>query len=286
MSREEDIFQLLVESNPIPDVDDLDVVEPAAPRYLATLEMRSSEMSNHVDTHATTVPSGARRARWAWAAAAVIVIGIGVLLVGRLAGKTEPATDDSTSEQVAETFVNATEALDASMIDSLIPPDATATYLDIFGYHAAEPGSIQGLWEWGAIYDMTYTIYNHACRRSNSIGGPPSGTERTFFTCDYRLENDWTRAMNQAPMTGRFRMEISDGRIVWLTEDFPFEEFTPAWTAVTEWVQTEHPDDYSTMLIDQGTGLALGARLTPESMALWSQYNPQIVDSLSDSAKT
>ncbi len=280
MSREEAVFQLLVQSNPIPDLEEIDLVETVAPEHLATIGPRSSGVTN-LNTHTKTTPQGARRPNWLWAAAAgVIVISIGVILASQQSGELQPAAGASvTPEQVAETFINATEALEAATVDGLITPGAEATYLDIFGYHASEPGSIQGLWEWGAIYDMTYT-FDHGCRRSNTVGGPPSGTDRTFFTCDYQLENQWTRALGQSPMSGRFRMEVSEGQIIWLTEDFPFEEFTPAWTAVNEWVQTEHPDDYSTMFIEADPGPALSAKLTPESMALWKEYNPQIVESL------
>jgi hypothetical protein len=72
-------------------------------------------------------------------------------------------------------------------------------------------------------------------------------------------------------------MEISDGRIVWLVEDFPFDDFENAWGAVIDWVQGNHPEDFNTMFLDPPGS----ARLTSESVALWAEYTPQIVESLS-----
>lgn len=282
MSREDFVFNLLVDSNPIPDIDVVGRPKAAAPG-LATLEPRSSGMSDTIEKIGSV---GKERRRWLLTAAAVViaVIGIAVIAANRDRG-TEPADGPNlTAEEVAGTFVGAAEALDGAVIEGLISPEATAGYLDLFGYGSAQPGTIQGLWEWGAIYHMTYV--SEGCRKSDNAGGPPSSDQATsssvFFTCDYTLENDWTRALGQTAMTGRFRMEVSEGRIVWLTEDFPFGEFEDAWGKVIDWVQNNHPDDFATMFLDgpPGAGLAESAQLTPESMALWERYNPEIVQSL------
>lgn len=45
MTHEENVFSLLTEANPIPEIEDLDLMDVGGPRYLATLEQRSSEVT-------------------------------------------------------------------------------------------------------------------------------------------------------------------------------------------------------------------------------------------------
>lgn len=274
MSREDAVFKLLVESNPIPDIEDLDVVDTGASDYLAILERRSSGM-DYVDSQTKTAARGSRKGNWMWAAAvALIVVGVGGLVVSQRRGGEDPASGPLTAEEVAGTFVTGLEALDADAVTDIVTEDATATYLDTFGYDETQRGSIRGLWEWGALYGTTYT-FDEGCRASDNVGGPPSSDGRSFFTCDYRLENDWTQALGQPAMSGRFRMEVSNGLIVWLVDDYPSEEWP--WGDVIDWVQTNHPEDFDTMFLDPPAS----AKLTPESMALWQEYAPQITQSLS-----
>ena len=274
MSREDEVFSLLVESNPIPDLGDLDLVDAAAPEYLATLERRSSGMAS-VDTQTRTSAADQHRRNWLWAAAvAVIVIGVGGLVVSQRGG--DPASAPLTAQSVADTFVSSLEALDSEAVAGIVTQDATTTYLETFGYEETQPGSIRGLWEWGAIYGSTYT-FDEGCRASDNVGGSPPSDGRTFFTCDYQLENDWTQALGQPAMSGRFRMEVSNGQITWLVDDYPSEEWP--WGEVIDWVQTNHPEDFDTMFLDPPAS----AKLTPESMGLWQQYTPQITESLSGS---
>lgn len=277
MSREEAVFSLLVHSNPIPDIEELDLFDTGAPEYLAILERRSSGMAD-MSSQPETTPADSRRGYWlAVAALAVIVIGVAVIVASQRGGGADPVTDGTpTADQVADTFVSSLEALDPVAVEGLVSADATTTYLDTFGYDETQPGSIRGLWEWGGTYGMAYT-FEEGCRASDNTGGPPTSDGPTFFSCDYLLENDWTRAIGQQPMSGRFRMEISDGRIVWLVEDFPFDDFENAWGAVIDWVQGNHPEDFNTMFLDPPGS----ARLTSESVALWAEYTPQIVESLS-----
>ncbi len=277
MSREEDIFNLLVESNPVPDIEDSDLLDAGAPEYLAILERRSSGMAD-MSSQAETTPTDGRRGYWlAVAALAVIVIGVAVIVASQRGDGADPVTDGiPTADQVADTFVSGLVALDPLPVDGLVSTDAAATYLGTFGYDETQPGSIRALWEWGATYGMAYT-FEEGCRATDNTGGPPASDGRAFFSCDYVLENDWTRAMGQQPMPGRFRMEVSDGRIVWLVEDFPFDDFEHAWGAVIAWVESNHPEDFDTMFLDPPGS----ASLTSESIALWTEYTPQILESLS-----
>lgn len=284
MTKQERVLELYERANPVKNVDEL-LTDLKAASYLANLQDRSSELTQ-LNKRQTEQNLSSRRRLIAVAAAAVVILGTTLVLVTR--DSEEVATDPSTTttvitQQLADTFADGLAALDAGAVDGLVSPEATAMYLDQFGYSQEQPGSIQGLWEWGAVYNQTYT-FDQGCRETDKLGDPPRPDEnRTFYTCDYQLENDWTRAMGQPPMAGRFRMEISEGQIVWLTEDFPFADLEEAWGAVIEWVQTEHPEDFTTMFLDglPGAGLGESAKLTEESIALWKEYNPLIVQSLS-----
>ncbi len=82
MTTETEVFALFEEGNPVPDLDGLgsDALDAAA--YLATLETRSSEVTQ-LDTKPTE-QNGDKRSPMMWlvAAAAVIVIGVALILTG------------------------------------------------------------------------------------------------------------------------------------------------------------------------------------------------------------
>ncbi len=208
----------------------------------------------------------------AFGVVAVVAVALGVIFATQ--DRDAPPVDEG-PEQVATTFVQGLEQLDASSIDGLVSPVATTMYLNKFGYTVEKPGTIEGLWAWGALYGQSYSF--DGCRESDDQGGPPQADgSGPYFTCDYQLENDWTRALGQAPMSGRFRLKVTDGQVVWLVEDFPFDEFEAAWGGVIDWVQANHPDDFTTMFLEPPGS----AKLTPESLALWEVYTPQIVEAL------
>lgn len=216
----------------------------------------------------------------AGAAFAIAVVVVGLVLV---ANNQDRDVEPAGPAQVVQTFIHELERLDGSAVEDLVSPEATAMYLGNFGYNEQNPGTIQALWDWGAIYHMTYAF--DGCTESNASGGPPPSEQQTgsgvFFTCNYTLENDWTRAFGLAAQSGRFRMEVTDGEITRLTEDYPFEAQYDAWAGVVDWVQTNHPEDVATMFLDAPPGgLARSGKLTPESIALWRAYTPLMIQSL------
>jgi hypothetical protein len=77
VNHKDSVFALLIESNPIPQVDDLDVDEIGGARYLATLEQRSGEMTQP-NTKRTDQQKKTIRPRLA---AAVVVVLAGVALI-------------------------------------------------------------------------------------------------------------------------------------------------------------------------------------------------------------
>jgi hypothetical protein len=284
MTNDDQVAQLFAHANPVPSLDWLTEADQVDIGTDTNLEGSRGMITT------TTKHEKAPRPKRSLIAAAVAGVVIVAVALPLLLTNGNDADVASSPETVAQSFIDGVISLDAQPLEGLLSEDATAMYLDTFGYNEEQPGSVSGLWEWGNIYGMTYT--SEGCRASNNTGGPspsdpPADGRVSFFTCDYQMENDWIKALDQPPMTGRFRMEIADGRIVWLVEDFPFAEFETAWGMVIEWVQTEHPDDFETMFLNgpPGAGLAESGKLTPESMALWRQYNQQIVSALSDNAQ-
>lgn len=92
MSIESHVLALIEEGNPVPDPDQItDVpVEPAA--YLATLDQRSSEVTQ-LDTRAEKPDN--RRKAWLWTAAAALVVIAGLIAVLTSGAEPPVATDPS-----------------------------------------------------------------------------------------------------------------------------------------------------------------------------------------------
>ena len=97
MNHEDRVFTLLIESNPIPQVDDLDVGEIGGARYLATLEQRSGEMSTKkidVETPEPRRPR-VRRGLLIGAVTVALVVIVGVALAFVTGDDTEVVGSDS-----------------------------------------------------------------------------------------------------------------------------------------------------------------------------------------------
>lgn len=98
MKPEDRVFTLLIESNPVPRVEALDLVDQDGARYLATLELRSSEVTK-LDTRPDTDEKEKRPTGvWLVAAAAVLILGVSIVLTTR--SQPEPAANDEPTTTV------------------------------------------------------------------------------------------------------------------------------------------------------------------------------------------
>ena len=80
MIPEDRVMTIFVEANPVPDVDILNLVEVGSSDYLATLEQRSSNVTQ-LDARQSPSTRTNRPSRWLAAVAAVIaIIGIGLFV--------------------------------------------------------------------------------------------------------------------------------------------------------------------------------------------------------------
>ena len=88
MVTEETVMTIFVEANPAPDVDELDLVQTGSAAYLATLETRSSAVTQ-LDTR--TEDQNEKRTYWPWLTAAMVIVlvGLAVFLVNQ--GDDNPA---------------------------------------------------------------------------------------------------------------------------------------------------------------------------------------------------
>lgn len=93
VNHEDRVFTLLIESNPYPHVDDVDVELVGGARYLETLEQRSNDMTQVDRNPVETKPKRRRMALAFGVGAAVILIG-GLLLINQ----------ESSSDVAAQTF--------------------------------------------------------------------------------------------------------------------------------------------------------------------------------------
>ena len=99
MSIEDRVMTLIDEGNPIPDPSDLDRDRLDAAAYLATLEPRSSEVTQ-VDTRKED--QKAKRTYWPWLAAAMIIVVVGLAVVLLNQSDDIPAADASPEEVLAD----------------------------------------------------------------------------------------------------------------------------------------------------------------------------------------
>lgn len=108
MITEQRVMATLADSNPVPDLDELDLVQLGTANYLANLEQRSSEVTQ-LDTKADTPQRKRNRGLIVVLAASVAVI-LGVVVV-LLQDDSSPVADDPVPTTVLEDATADDEAL-------------------------------------------------------------------------------------------------------------------------------------------------------------------------------
>ena len=120
MASEERVMTLLVQSNPVPDVESVELTEIRANRYLAILDQRSSEMTDTKVKPQSTKTDGRRRTA-AMATAAVVIAVVG--LAAWLASNNNRA-DPVAGVAIAEEFARAVTSGETDLTD-YVTEDAT-----------------------------------------------------------------------------------------------------------------------------------------------------------------
>lgn len=301
MTTEERVMTLLIEANPIPDIDSLDLVDVGGTTYLATLNQRSSEMIQIEETPPEVAP---KRRRPIVAAALTAVIGliVGLVLVisNQTAEETPPATDPTPTTAVTPTTIAdvvdpaeaAALAIATGFFEARAGGDADAATSFAFEGHInlglAE--SLAAMPDEMAWLDATgWRTEVDTC----TVTSPDPANLRV--TCTVTHDNAWSRALGLGPYPGEYYIRIEEGevfgqvleqpKITQVVSRFIGTAFLPeAWNPFVSWVETNHPDDVDTMFLPSNffeEGLFLpGERhpsLTPESIELWRQYTEEFV---------
>lgn len=114
MITEERVMELFAEDNPIPSVDDLDLAHLGSPAYLATLQKRSSEVTQVESRQQEHKTKSRSPMPWLVAAVAVILVGFGFIVFNR--GGDQPAA--SADVVVIESLMEAWNTNDGDVIAS------------------------------------------------------------------------------------------------------------------------------------------------------------------------
>ena len=253
----ERIYALLVDANPVPDID-------AVPTHLAdrphlhVIDTRSDEMQTETRPDVMQhEPPAPRRRGWIPAAAAVLVLaalGVGAWLFGGADSTVPPATEapvpttavqvptteaavvETTAAPTAEELTQARIAVATQAID-----DWTAGDVDAFFSHFSEDGRIQdtAVTDLSLQRDMAFymslgqIVVISECR-------PVTGTT---ISCDTVMTDDLSRSIG-AEIEGEWTLRVEDGAVTYLNWSFPILDLDPL-TLVEEmpaWIAENHPD--------------------------------------------
>jgi hypothetical protein len=248
---DDQVVTLFATANPVPTTDLLDPIESVDIDSLRNRSERSRAMSEVETTPAKPEVRG-RRSRLVpvLAVVAIAVIALTVLLT----------RDDgvATPEALANAYMEARENLDAETAQALFAPDATVSDE---GFDLSE---MPALFDWYRASNWNWTPAE--CLIS-------AGEVETTARCSYQFENDWTRSLEHAPVTGEIQIVVADGQITGLTSYLSTEQFGDVWISVLDWVTLNHPDDFDLMYIPGGTG----PLIDDTSIALWERHTEEFV---------
>lgn len=137
-----------------------------------------------------------------------------------------------------------------------------------FGQWIRTPEEYRGLFEYWDIFHWRWTL--DQCQEV--VEGPPSRA-----SCDYKVENDWSRAQGSDSVAGQLEFLVDDGLIVEVNRD------TPGWGEVVRgwfsWLERSHMEQIPVMfrLSDDGR-LTGGPATTPEALDLYRTYLPEYLE--------
>ncbi len=251
MITDDQVVALFARANPVPSTALLDPIESVDIDSLRNRSERSRAMSE-VETTSAKPEAVGRRSPLVpvLAVVAIAVIALTVLLT-RDDGVASP-------ESVANAYMEARENLDAEAAQALFAPDA----------RVAEEGfdlsQIPALFAWYRASNWNWTPGE--CPVS-------AGEVEAMARCSYQFENDWTRGLGHAPVTGEIQIVVSDGQIVSLTSYLDTAQFGDVWEGFLIWIEQNHPDDFDQMYVPGGTA----PLIDENSIALWEQYTDEFV---------
>lgn len=305
MNTEDRVMAVLARANPMPEDDSLELSTDAV-TYLATLEQRSSEMTQ-IDTRPAEVRKPSRSRLVAVAAGVVVVVGAALVLLTR--NDKPPVVTQLTSTTLATptTIPEATQELSPQLEEALAVATAfnlARADMDIEGMsESGIEGHVNGFFvssletipdEFDWLMAVGWTTEVQGCEITN-----PDLTGTTV-RCDVTHSDALSDALDQGPYEGAYHMRVGyagDEKLgvtineTTVTEslfmDFPSFQFTSGtWRPFVTWLEDNHPEDVSSMFAGEVQSndieflLRVGERkpsLSEESVALWAQYTAEFV---------
>jgi len=237
VNQEERVFTLLIESNPIPEVDALDVDEVGGARYLATLEQRSSEVTQLDTKPKDQEQKKTVRQRWLVAAVVVILAGVALIFINQ-SGETPPADQPFGPESaldVTESYVTSHNALDFDAVMVLFTEDAT--FSDNDTPESARPDWVPWLaWEIAG----EGMLLSHECAVTDEVPGVT-----VTVTCEYGSQ-DAVGVAADAIVDVTATFTITPDGISDLNEDYAgsFPNYLQIGQPFNLWVARNFPEDY------------------------------------------
>jgi hypothetical protein len=119
---ETQVLALFEEGNPIPDLDGLEPIEIDAAAYLATLEQRSSQVTQVDTKQKDQEKKKTVRQRWLVAAVVIILAGIALVLVNQ--GDETPVATQPGPDEVLADYLEVWNAEDAEAVMVFYAEDA------------------------------------------------------------------------------------------------------------------------------------------------------------------
>ena len=272
MSTESQVMALLEEGNPETEISETAWSETTATAYLATLEQRSSEVTQ-LDTKQTD-PTSSKRSMMPWliAAALAAVVGVAIIVSNQNSGEV-PVVDEPTPTtvvdaapttaagpavdpvEIGESYINAIDEWDSDAALALLAPGAVMASL------AESPTEIAAVFDFYRASDWRWTVSE--CQQTN-VGEPAE------VRCIYTNQNAWARALDVEPGGGAYEFVITDGEI---GEVRQIHADSPEWGIFTLWVMNNHNADFLVLVPDG----CCRPSVTPEAIVLWGQYTEEFV---------
>jgi hypothetical protein len=252
---EDQVVSLFAKANPVPS---LDLLDPVDLEHLEDRSERSSEMTElKIDKGKEEVAGRRPRLVPVLALAAIAVVALAILLT-RDSGVASPV-------DVANRYMEARENLDAEAAHELFAPDGA---MNEQGWKLNE---MPALFAWYRASNWTWTPGECSEVTTSGLG--------TMVNCTYESETDWTRAFDDAPITGDIAVLVSEGEIADLVAYIDTSQFNDAWQRLAAWVERNHPDDYRRMYTSNEVFWhpSPSPLIDRESIALWEEYIPGFV---------
>ena len=178
---------------------------------------------------------------------------------------TSEPSQEATAIEIATAFMEARDQRDIDTTLALLSADAL---VNDFARLPRAPDEYRGLFEWWEIFDWRWTL--EECQEL--VAGPP-----IRVSCDFLVENEWSRAQGSDPVQGQLELLVDGGHIVEVNRD------SPAWSEVfrrwLSWLEQFHMEQIPVLYrLDDNGRIAGGPATTPEALDLFRDYLPEYIE--------